>query len=136
MLRSSSFLFAALGFLAGCNETTRQAASSAAAPKIATVGWRLLSKNPPGAKTEAPPVGYIEGRRSREGAFYLVYDPAFTPVGHVTQGGTALKYSAIPYRGDESMGRGLMTEQFAAILGVPGPLYLYDMKGQPKDLPE
>ncbi len=131
-----------LAFLAGCapSATGPGSAPSDHSVRSTTSGWRMLSADPEDGKEAPRPAGYVEARRvlgpgGEEGTVYMVYDQGFLPVGHVTQGGAALRYGAGSRAEDQPLGRALVADQLAAILGVRGPLRIYDMTGRLKELP-
>ena len=103
----------------------------------------MLSRDASGGKVSPSPSGYVEarlvgGRPSEAGSVYLLYSPEsylrLVPVGHVTDGGRALRYGAFD-GAPETLPPGRVMDQFARVLGVEGPLHVYDLAGKPRALP-
>ena len=136
-MRRPTFLAALL--LAGCAAPAYREAMREGAPQSAPGGWRMLSLD--AGQGQAPrPLGYLEVRQvacpdGEAGTVYMIYDEGFRPVGHVTEGGNALRYRRNPYDEDRPLGRRKVPDQLSAVLGVDGRLHIFDLKGQPKELP-
>ena len=133
-----------LPLLASCAAAPQDLAGSLEAGAVVRreSTWRVLSRDEPrrDAQAEPKPEGFLEARRlalsdGGSGTVYVVYDLSDRPLGHVTQRGHAVRYGAGVLGTDLDLGSNRVLGQAAAILGLEAELHLYNVRGEPAELP-